>query len=87
MVEIIKLENIETDGFDRNTGKPMEKIIEEYVCEACRHLVNKDDKFCRQCGAKLEPSSRVEHYFEGKKLTNKEFNDKRLNLLKENIIQ
>jgi len=73
MVKKIKLENIVGTGYNRMTGKPAEHTTEEFVCEACRHLVNEGDKFCWNCGSPLEASSVVEHWYRGKKLTNTEF--------------
>ena len=69
----IKLENIVPAGFDRQTGKPTLRITNEYVCEACRHLVELADKFCWQCGEELKQSELVEHYQQGRKLTDKEY--------------
>lgn len=77
MAKKIKLENIVADGYDRNTGKLTEKVTDEYVCEACRHLVNTSDAFCWQCGSELSLSNLVEHHSNGKKLTDKQFQDRR----------
>lgn len=78
MVERIKLENVigipqehKHDGIDygKNSFCPKcgQKLIalsisEEYVCEKCRHLVQKDDMFCSFCGEVLSDSKKVEHY-------------------------
>ena len=91
MPKKIKLENIiakkkphhhevkPTDIFCPECGEDLrrEEVITEYVCENCRHLVGKDDKFCWRCGVKLESSNLVEHYHRGEKLTNKEFGERR----------
>ena len=69
----IKLESVVPIGFDRQTGKPILKVAEEYVCEICRHLVEIKDKFCWHCGAMLEQSDLVEHYQGGEKLSNEEY--------------
>ena len=69
--KIIKLENIQPkDG--------MEQPTEEYVCESCRHLVEPTDKVCLQCGEKLEQSNLVEHYYKGEKLTDEEYQKRRV---------
>jgi len=73
----IKLENIVDEGFDRQTGKPVSKVTAEYICENCRHLVEASDKFCWQCGEKLEVSDIVEHHSQGKQLTEEEFQKER----------
>ena len=52
-------------------------IVEEFVCENCRNLVKQEDTFCWNCGNPLEASSVVEHWHEGKKLTNKEFSKRK----------
>lgn len=77
MANIIKLENIKDAGFSSATGGQAKQVTEEYVCGSCRHLVGKDDKFCWQCGGKLESSSIVEHYHRGKGITNGEFKEKK----------
>jgi predicted amidophosphoribosyltransferase len=70
---IIKLANVNTE-FDRNTGVEKNIIVaDEYVCENCRHLVGKSDKFCWQCGEELSESNIVEHYRKGKKISNSEY--------------
>lgn len=74
MAKIIKLENLRST-YDRDTGSLIIQEIIEFVCEACRHLVNQDDKFCWQCGEPLEKSSKVEHYYKGEKLTNTKFRE------------
>jgi len=77
MAKIIKLENITDMSFSPVTGKQVEKVTEEYVCENCRHLVGRDDRFCWQCGERLEPSARVEHYHAGERLTDKKFEEEK----------
>lgn len=76
----IKLENILLAGFDSDTGDAFINITEEYVCENCRHLVDKNDKFCWQCGEELKQSKLIEHYYEGKKLTERNFQKEVLHL-------
>lgn len=66
MARIIKLENIQPTG----------ELVEEYVCENCRHLIEPTDAVCWQCGEKLKPSSGVEHYFRGERLTEAQFEEK-----------
>ena len=73
MAKIIKLENIVPVRYNRQTGEPSSEVTEEYVCEACRHLVKTIDKFCWQCGGELEQSTLIEHYSKGKKLTEEEY--------------
>lgn len=73
MADKIKLENIKEKGFDRTSGKPKTDVTIEYVCSACCHLVESGDAFCWQCGEKLVPSTLVEHYHKGERLTDKEF--------------
>ena len=75
MANIIKLENIKDASFSPVTGKQMGKVTGEYVCESCRHLVDRDDGFCWQCGGKLEPSTMVEHYHRGERLTSEKFEE------------
>jgi len=75
MVKRIKLENIISRGFDRQTGELIKEETLEFVCEACRHLVSQNDKFCWQCGGKLEVSDLTEHYYKGEKLTDEQFNE------------
>ena len=77
MAKRIKLENIVSRGFDRQTGKLIEKETLEFVCEACRHLVNQSDKFCWQCGGKLEVSDLTEHYYKGEKVTDEKYQRRR----------
>ena len=69
----IKLENMVDKGFDRQTGNPISEVTVEYVCEACRHLVNPEDKFCWKCGMALEQSNLVEHYQRGEGLSDADF--------------
>jgi predicted amidophosphoribosyltransferase len=69
MAKIIKLENIQKG----EATDLKEKVTEEYVCSACRHLVKSTDTVCWQCGANLEQSSTVEHYHRGKELTDDRF--------------
>lgn len=66
MPKIIKLENIQ-----KKAG--IEQVVEEYVCENCRHLIDPSDKTCWQCGEKLEQSELVEHYYKGEKLNEGQF--------------
>lgn len=73
----IKLENISRRTFDKVTGKPLEQVTQEYVCENCRHLVEPSDAFCWQCGNALEPSGLVEHYSDGEKLTDAQFKERK----------
>lgn len=77
MAKIIKLENIEERGYDRIIGKPVEEFTIKYVCEACRHLVSVEDKFCWQCGEPLGLSDLVEHYYKGERLIDKEYKRRR----------
>jgi len=77
MAKRIKLENIVSYGFNRQTGKLIEEETLEFVCKACRHLVSQDDKFCWQCGEKLEASDLVEHYYKGGKITDEEYQRRR----------
>jgi len=72
-MKIIKLENIIDEGFDRQTGKTVSKATTEYVCENCRHLIEVSDKFCWQCGERLEQSNFVEYYSKGGKITKEEY--------------
>lgn len=44
------------------------KTTDEYVCEACRHLVSADSVFCHHCGEELKSSDKIEHYFGGIKI-------------------
>ena len=74
MANIIKLENIKDAGFSPATGKQAKQVTEEYVCKSCRHLVEKGDPFCWQCGEGLEPSGLTEHYHRGIKLSDGQFN-------------
>ncbi len=78
MANRIKLENIVGRGYNRITGEFMEKIIEEFVCENCRHLVNIEDKFCWQCGGRLEQSNLIEHYHKGERLTDEEYQRRKM---------
>jgi len=82
MASIIKLENIKDTSFSPVTGKYTNEVTEEYVCEACRHLVGREDNFCWQCGGKLEPSARVEHYHAGERLTSEKFKEEERECLK-----
>ena len=75
MAKTIKLENIKDASFSPVTGKYTSEVTEEYVCEACRHLVGRDDGFCWQCSEKLEPSALVEHYHRGERLTSEKFEE------------
>ena len=68
-MKIVKLENIQLKD-------DKEEITEEYVCEGCRHLIQPADKSCWQCGQPLEPSSEVEHYHQGEKLTKEQFGER-----------
>ena len=77
MAKRIKLENIVSRGFDKQTGEETKEETLEFVCKACRHLVSQDDKFCGQCGAKLEVSDLTEHYYKGEKVTDKEYQRRR----------
>ena len=77
MAKRIKLENIVSRGFDRQTGKLIKEETLEFVCGICRHLVNQDDKFCWYCGAKLEALDLTEHYYKGEKVTDKEYQRRR----------
>ena len=38
---------------------------EEYVCEACRHLIQPSDVFCSHCGEELFDSNKINHSFGG----------------------
>ena len=71
----IKLENIVEAGFDTETGDRFLNITEEYVCDGCRHLVEKDDKYCFHCGVLLSDSGKVEHYYKGNPLSDTEFKE------------
>jgi len=73
MSEKIKLENIVDAGFDSENGEAFRCAVEEYVCSACRHLVEKDDTFCTSCGEELVDSGKVEHHYGGKKLSDTEY--------------
>lgn len=75
--KVIKLENLVDVGYDQKSGRCSLVETVDYVCGACRHLVNITDKFCWQCGVKLEQSDLVEHYSQGKQLTNMEFKERR----------
>ena len=77
MAKIIKLENLVSANYDRETGKELLRETVEYVCKSCRHLVSPSDKVCWQCGRKLTPSSLVEHYYKGKQLTEDEFSKRK----------
>ena len=77
MAKIIKLENIKDASFSPVTGKYTNEVAEDYVCEACRHLVGRDDNFCWQCGERLEPSALVEHYHAGERLTGEKFEEEK----------
>jgi len=77
MANIIKLENIKDAGFSPATGKQAKEITEEYVCEACRHLVDREAQFCWQCGEKLQLSALVEHYHQGERLTSEKFEEEK----------
>lgn len=81
MANRIKLENIlgghqlhQHDGKDYSKHNHCPKcgqailsqvLVEEYVCESCRHLVQLDDTFCSFCGAELLHSNKLEHNFGG----------------------
>lgn len=69
----IKLENLMERGYDRLSGELKIEVTNEYVCSGCRHSVNVEDNFCWHCGEGLMPSSKLEHYHKGERLTDKEF--------------
>lgn len=76
MANKIKLENIVEAGFDTETGDKFLGVVDwEYVCGSCRHLIEKDDKFCPSCGEELTDSGTIEHYYEGKQLTDTQFKE------------
>jgi len=60
----VKINGTIIKGFDRKTGIPVKETKEEYVCENCRHLVEKLDDCCWQCGNPLEVSNLIETYGE-----------------------
>lgn len=72
MVKKIKLENIVQAGFDRENGDEFLNITEEYVCNNCRHIVEREDNYCWKCGKTLDEES-VEHYQAGEKLSDDDF--------------
>ena len=80
MAKKIKLENIKDTSFSPVTGKYTSEVTEEHVCKSCRHLVDKGDAFCWQCGEKLESSGLTEHYRQDIKLTNEQFNKEKAKL-------
>lgn len=55
-------------------------IREEYVCEACRHLVQATDIYCSHCSERLSDTDRVDHYIGGLRI-----NDKLFQLIKNEI--
>ncbi len=61
-----------------------EVIIDEFICENCRHLVGENEKFCWSCGNPLETSLVVEHWHKGKKLPDEEF-EKRKETIKTKV--
>lgn len=80
-----KLQNFANNGYDRQTGLPDIQETEEFICGNCRHLVDKNDKFCWQCGESLDKEEETEHYAMGKKLTNEQFENARKLTGKERI--
>uniref|UniRef100_A0A6M3L6G2 DZANK-type domain-containing protein n=1 Tax=viral metagenome TaxID=1070528 RepID=A0A6M3L6G2_9ZZZZ len=78
MAKKIKLENINEirqehkhDGIDYNKSKFCPKcgakttsliVVEEYVCQGCRHLVQPLEEFCGFCGESLVDSNLIEHH-------------------------
>ncbi len=48
-------------------------IKEEYVCEACRHLVEPTYVFCPHCGGELSAGDKVEHHIGGLQIDNELF--------------
>lgn len=73
----IKLENIVSKGYDRQSGKAIIIETSEYVCGGCRHLVELDDVYCWRCGEVLEQSNIIEHHSQGQQLTDAEFHERR----------
>lgn len=80
MADKIKQENLVDAGYDTETGDKFVNEIEEYICSACHHLVQRDDRFCWQCGEELNGSSIVLHYYRGEKLTNVKFKEAKTQL-------
>ena len=73
MANRIKLENIFSGDFDRQTGQANIKLTAEHICEVCRHLVELTDQFCFFCGDQLMASAHTEHWNHGKKLDEAQF--------------
>lgn len=69
----IKLENVHGLKFNPQTGQPELPFTEEYVCENCRHIVGREDKFCWACGESLQDSSLIEHHAFGGQVEHKDF--------------
>ena len=80
---IIRLENLRSIH-NRDTGNLILEKVTEFVCGACRHLVNQTDKFCWQCGEMLEQTNKVEHYYRGEQFADKNFQEKILEKDKKN---
>lgn len=51
----------------------VEVVVEEFICDICRNLVDEDDKFCQNCGEPLGAPVRTEHWHKGDKITDAEF--------------
>ena len=78
MAKRVKLESIDTAGYNPSSGEViLREVTEEYVCENCRHLVGRGDRFCWQCGEQLQPSALVEHYHRGERLTSEKFEEEK----------
>ena len=72
---MIKLENMFAKGFDKETGEPIIILVNEFVCNKCRHLIDEKDKYCEWCGDGLDPVTSIEHYVLRESLTEIEFED------------
>jgi hypothetical protein len=70
---MIKLENIVSKGFNRQTGKQETESMIEYVCDKCRHLVEIQDKYCWKCGDTLVPITDTECYVFNEKVSKEDF--------------
>ena len=73
MSDRIKLENIHTGLFDRQTGDEKTVITTEYKCSNCHHLVRQQDQYCWRCGESIQDSALVEHWHKSKVLNEAQF--------------
>jgi hypothetical protein len=61
-------ENIKGARYCVKCGDPLmeQKMVEDCLCSACRHVVGSGDTYCWYCGATLKESELIEHYISGK---------------------